>query len=248
MISSIFQAVIYQPLYNGLVVLLDILPGWADAGIAIIILTFVVKLALFPLSRRAVETQLRIKEIEPELNALKAEFKDDRQTQAVKMMELYKKYKINPFLSSLLVFIQIPIIFGLFFIARSGLPTINPDIIYHFIPTPNVVNTNFIGLIDIAGKSFILAFGVGLSSFFQMKYSFPKPKPREKGATPSFKDDLARSMHIQMRFVMPVVLGFVSYYISGAVALYWITSNLFTIGQEVVTRRQFAKEKTAIKP
>ena len=67
----------------------------------------------------------------------------------------------------------------------------------------------------------------------------PKPKPRVPGKS-SFQEDLAHSMHFQMKYIFPIVAVFISYHISAAIALYWITSNLFTIGQELVIRRKFS--------
>ncbi|TSC72773.1 MAG: putative 60 kDa inner membrane insertion protein, partial [Parcubacteria group bacterium Gr01-1014_70] len=68
-----FKIVFYQPLYNGLVFLMDIIPG-ADAGIAVILLTVIVKLVLFPLSKRSIETQFSMRRFQPELDELKKKY------------------------------------------------------------------------------------------------------------------------------------------------------------------------------
>jgi membrane protein insertase Oxa1/YidC/SpoIIIJ len=62
-----------------------------------------------------------------------------------------------------------------------------------------------------------------------------------KGAEPSFKDEFARSMQLQMRYVMPVVIFFAAYTISAAIALYFVVSNIMAIAQEYVVRRQGLK-------
>lgn len=234
--SGIFNTFVYKPLYNGLIVLFDLFP-WLDAGVIVILFTVLIKFLLFPLSKKAVITQVEIRKIEPELNKIKEKYKEDRQEQARKTMDLYKERQINPFSSIFLILIQLPIIFGLYFVfLKSGLPEINASLLYSFIPSPSSVDMNFLGFVDISQKSYLLALLAGISSFFQIRFSVPAYKP-SNDSTPSFKNELARSMNVQMRYVFPVIVFFISYTISGVIALYWFTSNVFTLGQEVFIRR-----------
>lgn len=240
MISDFFGVIIYNPLYNGLIFLIDTVP-YSDVGIAVILITVITKLILFPLSIKAVRTQMMVKQIEEPLKKIKEEFKDDREKQAKETMALYKEKGINPFSSFLTLFIQLPIILALYWIFfRGGLPVINIDILYSFIKVPEIVNMNFIGLIDMSGKNALLALLAGISQFFQAKLSLPPLKPRKENS--SMKDDFARSFHIQMRYILPVIIVFIAYAISAAVALYWVTSNIFAIGQELYVRKNI-KEK-----
>lgn len=236
-----FRTVIYIPLYNALVFLIDILPFF-DVGLVIVIFTLIIKFILFPLSRKAVKTQLEMKAIQPKLKELKEEYKDDQQQYAMKMLELYKEHEINPFSSIFLTLLQIPIIISLYYVfLKSGLPEIHMDILYSFTPVPEMVNMRFLGIVnDVSEKSHFLALLAAVSSFYQMKYSIPKPDSKTKPGE-SFKDDLARSMSVQMRYVFPVVVYFISYTISGVIAIYWFTSNMFTIGQEIYTRKNLNK-------
>ena len=228
MISSLFHSFFYQPLYNGLILLIDVMP-WLDAGAIIILFTIIIKLALFPLSRKAVLAQAELKTLEPEINQIKEKVKD-KQEQSERIIALYRKNKINPFVSIFLVLVQFPIIFALYFIfANSELPGINTDILYTFIHSPTTLNTFFLGIFDVTQKSVFLAVFVGLSSFFQMKLSLPKPA--------SGSNEFVKSMNLQMRYVMPVMISFFAYQISSAISLYWITSNLFAIGQEMILKK-----------
>ena len=95
----------------------------------------------------------------------------------------------------------------------------------------------FLGFIDIAAKSLPLAALAGVTQFIQAQMSIPKPSPRDPNAEPNMKEDFARSMQLQMRYVIPVIIGVVAYYISGAIALYFIVSNLVAIGQEFYVRK-----------
>jgi YidC/Oxa1 family membrane protein insertase len=234
--SDIFRTILLQPLYNGFIALMDLLP-WLDAGVIVVLFTVLVKLAIFPLSRKAVSSQMELKALEPELTAIRDKHKEDKQEQARKTMALYKEKKINPFSSLLVILIQLPIIFALYFVfLRSGLPSLNEALLYDFIPRPEGINMNFLGLVNITGKSILLALFAGITSFFQIRYSMPAYK--KASDTPSFRDDLARSMNVQMRYVFPVIVFLISYSISGVIALYWTTSNIFTLGQEVFIRKK----------
>ena len=129
MLGNIFNTFFYHPLYNGLVFLISAVP-LADVGIAIIALTVLVKLLLFPLSRKAVRTQLIMKELEPELKTLKEKYKNDKQQQARKVMDLYKEKGVNPFSGIARILIQIPIILALYWVFfRGGLPEVNEELL-----------------------------------------------------------------------------------------------------------------------
>lgn len=235
MIGEVFNTVFFNPIYNGLIFLLDVVP-FIDVGIAVILVTVVVKLVLFPFSLKMVKTQLAVKALEPEITKLKETHKKDKQEQAKQTMALYKEKGVNPFSGFLLILIQIPVIFALYWVfLRGGLPEINVDILYSFTPIPENINMNFLGLIDVSTKSVLFALLAGATQFFQIKYSLPQMKERVGKA--SLKDDLARSFHIQMRYVMPIIVFSVAYAISAAVAIYWTTSNLFAIGQEIYVRK-----------
>lgn len=232
--ANLFHTFLVTPLFNGFVFLIDVLP-WLDAGVVIVIFTILVKFILYPLSKKAVIAQIEMKSIEKDLKQIKEKYKDDKQEQARKTMDLYKEKNINPFSSIFTILIQLPIIFALYYVfLKSGLPEINTSMLYSFISKPDFIDMNFLGLINITGKSLVLAFLAGASSFFQIRMSVPAHQGGSKG---SFQDDLARSMNIQMRYVFPVIVFFISYQISGVVALYWFTSNVFTLLQERSLRK-----------
>ena len=238
MLGALFHTTVADPLYNTLVFLVSVVP-FADLGLSVILLTVAVKLILFPLSLKAAKTQILVRAIEPKLNEIKKKHKDDKTEQARQTMGLYKENDINPFSSFLLLLLQLPIIFGLYWVfALGGLPQLNYDILYSFTPRPEVFNMHFLWVPDIAKSSIILALLAGITQYFQIKLTLPTLKARDKKATPSLKDDLTRSFHIQMRYVMPLVVVVIAYIISAAIAIYWTTSNLFAIGQELYVRRK----------
>ncbi|KKW15524.1 MAG: Membrane protein insertase, YidC/Oxa1 family [Parcubacteria group bacterium GW2011_GWA2_50_10b] len=230
--SFLYHTFFFDPLYNALMLLFKVLP-WADAGIIVIILTILVRSAIFPLSRKAVLTQVKMAEIGPELEAIKEKYKDKAEEQARRTLALYKEKGVNPFSGILVIIIQIPIILALYQIFLH-FPEVNTELLYSFIKAPEHVNTVFLGLLDISAKSALIAFLAATTTYFQFQVSM-QGQNKPKGN--SFGDNLAKSMQSQMKYFFPVLVFFISYKISGVIALYWLTTNLFSIAQELFVRR-----------
>jgi len=240
MFSYIWHTFFFDPVYNILVFFIDVIPG-GDVGLAIIAAVIVVKLILLPVSIKAVQTQRVMKEIQPKIAELKEKYKDDREAQAKAMMEVYKDYNMNPFSSIFIILLQIPIIIALYYAVYSGggvaLPAINTDILYSFIAAPVDVTMNFLGLVDITGRSIILALAAGLTQFIHVSYVMPKPPEKKEGETANFQEELMQNMQSQLKFVMPIMITGIAYFISAAIALYFVVSNLFSIFQELYVKK-----------
>ena len=229
-----FNTFIYDPLYNGLVFLIDIMPGH-EVGWAVVILTLLVKILLYPLAKKAVLTQKAMTAVEEEVKVLREKYKDNKEEQARKLMALYKERGISPFASFFTLLLQIPIILALYFVFASGLPEIMTERLYSFVSVPGSVDMIFLGFFDMAAKSWPLALLAGLSQFIHAYISVPHPK--KPTGTPSFQEDFARSMSIQVKYVFPVIIVFVAHSLAAAVALYWAAGNVFSIAQEFLIRR-----------
>ncbi|MDP3962818.1 MAG: YidC/Oxa1 family membrane protein insertase [bacterium] len=244
MFSFLYNTFIFNPLYNGLIFLMDILP-WIDAGVAVVFFTIIIRLILFPLSKKAIVTQVRMKELEPELNHIKNTMKDDRQGHALKVMALYKEKKVSPFSSFFVLLLQLPIIYALYSIfIHSGLPVVNASLLYGFVDIPNV-NMNFLGIIDIGPRSIIMAFVAAVAQYFQLHYSLASMTPANSTPRngPLSQMDMAQNMTRNMKYIFPIIVFLISYNISAVVALYWTVSSLFTLGQEIVVRRHIKKHQ-----
>ena len=222
MISNIFHQLFLNPLRNLLIWLSSILPGHS-LGLAIIILTIGVKLILLPLYHKTNVTQRRIRELEPKLKEIKTQQANNREEQAKQIMALYREHGINPLTSFWLLLIQIPIVLALFWVFRdsSNIPA---------------VNATLFGL-SLTSRNYVLAILVGVSQFIQMRLAVP-PIPSTTSSERSFKDDLARSMNLQARYLMPVFITIVCFSFPAALTLYWLTSNLFAIGHELIVKRR----------
>jgi len=242
--QNIFKAIFYTPLYNALVFIIQHIPS-ADLGIAVIILTIIVKLVIFPLNLKSVKTQVKMKEFEPELNEIKEKYKDNKEEQAKHTMLFYQQNKINPFGGIIPALIQIPILISLYSIfLRSGLPKIDQTILYPFVHLPSLVNIHFLNILDVSKKSIILAIIVAVTQIIQVQLIMPPAQKTDKNKAPSLKDDFAKSMNLQMRYILPLFTAYIGYITSGAVCLYFITSNLFAIGQEIYVRKTIKNKKS----
>lgn len=238
MIGDIFNTILYDPLLNGLIFLVGIVP-YGDIGLAVIILTLFVKIILFPFSHKSIKTQRQMKEVEPEVKKIKEKYSKDKQEQARKVMELYQQHKLNPFSGCLFFAIQLPLIIALYWVFWKGISNgIDSKLLYSFVPIPEFVNFNFLGFIDMMGKSYFLAALAGISQYFQLQLSLPPTSSSPKESGGSLKDEFARNFTFQMRYIFPVFVFFISYTISAAVALYWAVSNIFMIVHELIVRRK----------
>ncbi|MES3005022.1 MAG: YidC/Oxa1 family membrane protein insertase [Patescibacteria group bacterium] len=214
-----------------------------DAGVIIILFTILVKLLMLPLSIKASKSQLQMRSTEKDIADIKEKYKEDKQEQSKKIFEYYKDKKINPFSGIFILLIQLPILIGLYQIfIKSGLPSVNIDILYSFVPNLTTIANSmmFLGAISISGKSLLLAVLAGVTTYFQIKISTPTPNKDvvKKG---DMQSEMARAMAVQMKYVFPVIMVFISYTISAAIALYFVTSNLFAIGQEIYVKRKYHK-------
>jgi YidC/Oxa1 family membrane protein insertase len=209
-----------------------------DAGVIIIIFTIIVKIIMLPLSIKASKAQLEMKSTEKDLQIIKEKYKD-KDEQAKKTMEYYKERGINPFASFFILIVQLPILIGLYQVfIKSGLPQINTAILYSFIAAPTAVNMIFLGMINISEKSIILAIIAGITTYFQISLSTSgnTSQKTEGGA-----GDIAKAMQVQMKYFFPILMAFISYSISAAIALYFITSNIFAIAQEIYIKKKYHK-------
>jgi YidC/Oxa1 family membrane protein insertase len=244
MFSTAFNAVLYRPLYNVFIGFIGAFP-WIDAGVVVILFTIFVKLVLFPLSQKSVRGQIEMKKIQPEIDEIKLKYKDNKQEQALKTMNLYKEKGINPFSGIFLALIQLPILIALYMVFyKGGLDVIHADALYSFIKAPTEINKVFLGMFDITQKNTILAIVVALGQFLQIKFTLPAmTKPSGDKKDSSFQNELAKSMNMQMKYVMPVFMFFVAKSFASLVSLYLLTSSVFAIGQELYMRKKLSKEK-----
>lgn len=240
MISNFFNAAFYDPLYNTLVALVALVPG-SDVGVAIILLTIIIRVILLPFSLSAARTQRTMKELEPKIKELKEIHKGDKEKEALETLALYRESKVNPFGSILIVLIQIPILLALYWVfTAEPFPAVNLARLYEFTPVPGSASLYFLGIISVASKSMILALLAGITQFYQAHLALSGTmKPSDSAG---MQGDFQRIIGMQLKYVFPFLIAVISYTTSGAVALYFITTNLAGAAQEWYVRRALAAE------
>ncbi len=231
--SYIYHLFFFNPLYNFLLLMLKVAP-WMDVGVAVILITFLVRLILYPLSRKAVLTQVKMAEIGPQVEKIKQQYKDKPDEQARQTLALYREKGVNPFSGILVILIQIPVIIALYRIFLR-LPQVDISFLYSFVQAPTHINTVFLGFFDLTTKSLVIALLAALATLWQLTIS---TKGQQKPQGNSFGDNLAASMQGQMKYFFPVIVFFIAYKASGVLALYWLTTNLFSVAQELYVRRK----------
>lgn len=238
-----FHTLFYKPMYNALIFILDILPSH-DVALAVIILTILIKIILLPLSHKMFVTQINQKKIQPLITKVQEEYKDNRQMLGLKMMEIYKENKINPFSSILLMIIQIPIVFALYFVfANGGLPEIVVADLYSFVSQVNNINHILFG-VDFTKANIIVGLVAAVSQYIQIRYSLQNMKPLVDKPMSEMKPEemMQKQMSFMMKYFIPILIFIASIKVSAAVALYWIVSSLFMIAQELYFRNKYKDE------
>ena len=224
-----FQTLFYQPVLNLLVFLYNIVPG-NDLGVAILLLTIIIKLLLLPLSKASIKSQKALQELQPKIEEIKKKYKNEREKMSRAMMALYKENKVNPFSSCLPLFIQLPFLFAVFRVFRDGFGENSLDLIYSFIATPETINTISLGFVDLAKTNPYIAVAAGAAQFWQAKMMMAK-KPAIK--TPGAKDEnMMAMMNKQMVYFMPILTVVIGMSFPGGLALYWLVTTLLTGAQQ----------------
>lgn len=230
-----FTVLLYNPLFNALVFLYLYLPG-RDFGIAVIVLTILIRIILYPLMFKSLKSQKALSELQPKLQEIQEKHKNDKEMQTKEMMVLYQKEKVNPFGGCLPMLIQLPLLIALYQVFWKGL---GPDTMHHlysFIPNPGTINPNFLGMINLTEPNIILAVLAGLIQFFQTKTMAPQKKsvPNKKDQMSQFSDIMQK----EMLYFFPIFTVFILWKLPSAVGLYWIVTGLFSIYQQIMVNRQ----------
>ncbi len=219
---EIYHAVISTPLLNLLVGLYDTV-AVRDLGIAIAVLTLLVRLAFYPLFQRGLEQQAKMQQIQPKISALKEKHKGDTEAHSKALLALYKEENFNPFSGILMMLVQIPILIALY---HLFLGIFNPDTLgnlYSFIPNPGSLNSVTLGFIDLAKPYFPLVLATAVLQFVQARLMVAGSK----------MTDPAQRMTTQIvSFVTPLITIFIFAGLPAAVSVYWLVSSLLSVIQQ----------------
>ncbi len=224
--KTIIYHILYRPMYNLLMFFVWLIPGH-NVGVAIIMVTILIRLALLPSSNNALRKQKHMRDLQPKIDALKEKYKGDQQGQAKAMMDLYRDHKVSPWGSCLPLLIQMPILFVLYYVFRVGLDKSRFDMIYPFLPKPEMINTHFLGIDLAQPERWVLPILTGVTQYIQMRQMQVFTAPLKPGAK-----DMASMMSKQMMLLMPVMSVIIAMQLPAALPIYWIVTTVFAIGQQ----------------
>lgn len=245
-LTNFFNIVLYRPLFNLLVLFYQYLPGH-DFGVAVIALTVLVRIIFYPLNLKAIKSQKLLQELQPKIQEVQRKYKGDKEKLTKATIELYQKGKTNPLSGCLPILIQLPILIALFWVFQGGFKSEQINNLYSFVPRPEVIDPSFLGIANLAQSAsvtinnttqllwpnIVLVVLAGIFQFIQTKMVTPKQKTDKKQDS-----SFAGQMQKQMQYFMPVFMVLILFRLPSAIGLYWLTTTLFTIGQQYVILRK----------
>ncbi|OQW96866.1 MAG: hypothetical protein BWK77_03390 [Verrucomicrobia bacterium A1] len=190
-------------------------------GVAIILLTILVRIVFWPVTRKSTESMKRMQEIQPLVTEVRAKYKDNTQKQQQEIMALYKEHKVNPMGGCLPMLIQIPVFIALYVVLRSAIELrFSPFLWIKDLSQPENL---FQGMIPFVGSLNILPIFMAATMAWQQKL------------TPSAGGDPAQQ---KMMMFMPVMMLVLFYNIASGLVLYWSTNQVLMITQQLLMQRK----------
>lgn len=231
---------IHKPIYNTLIYFIELNPTHS-LGIAIILLTLLVRLILLAPSQKALKAQKRMQEIQPRIKQIQEKYKGNQEKIAMETMLIWKDAKVNPLGSCLPILLQFPILIGLYYTVKEVVEGGNKHMLYSFLQNFDFssVHTQFLSM-NLAEKNLIiLPLCVGLLQFFQMKLTF-KNRGSTANKEPKKQDGMPdmESMNKIMTYTLPLMIMFFTATLPAGVGVYWGTSTLFGIIQTYFVNNQ----------
>jgi YidC/Oxa1 family membrane protein insertase len=208
-------------------------------GLAIVGLTVLIRAVLVPLTFRQLKSMQEMQRLAPQISALKEKYKDDKQRQQQEIMNFYREKKINPLSSCLPLLLQLPVFISLFYMLRTDLKKriCGPELKAHGILTSKAIekatcnqvaphSAKFLFLPDITAKATGVALVVLILLYVGSQ--IVSTLVATAAADPNQR---------RMMLILPIVFVFILYRYPAGLLVYWITTNLWTIGQQFIIRR-----------
>ena len=201
---------------------LNVLYGFTESigiptlGLAIVLMTIIIKLIMYPLTQKQIQSTKAMMEIQPKMKALQEKYKDDKQRLNMELANLYKNEGVNPLAGCLPLVIQMPIMIGIFYGIRD----------YDYAAHPEIV-TSFLWLKDIslADPTYILPVLSALTTFIQTKQTMPAG---------------GGAQNKMMAYFMPLFIGYISLTFPAGLVLYWVVMNIMQIAQQALMNKTAA--------
>ncbi len=229
-ITFVFHYVFYEPVYNILILIYHAVGNFA---LAIVLLTLLIRGALFPLTRRQMASMRKTQELQPKLREIQAKHRGDPQATMDAQRALYKEHGVSMYGGCLPLLIQMPFLYSLFYAfetvlsnKQNALQAMNNDI-YPFLPHLTALPNPHFLWVNLAKPDplFILPILAGVLTFIQMRMAMPVRRP---GGPPDPTQQTTKSM----QYVMPVFTFFLGTRFAAGLALYWTVSTGFSAAQQ----------------
>jgi YidC/Oxa1 family membrane protein insertase len=231
---------IFQPLIDVFESVLKFFHGTGFSwGWSIVLLTVLVRAVLMPLTFKQFHSMQKLQRLQPEFKAIQAKYKDDKQRQQQELMKLYSEHGVNPFASCLPLVAQFPVFISLYYMLRQSLrKDICPQVqlkyhlathapIGHTVPCGPHNGASFLFIPDLTNRAYgavliaLMVLYVGTQLISSLMMSSPT---------------MDRNQRMLIMF-MPLVFVFIMIGFPAGVIVYWITTNVWTIGQQYIVRR-----------
>ncbi len=230
--TFLFNEILYRPILNALVLVYNHL-SFGSWGLAVIIITVIIRIILFPFFHKASRSQAIMQKIQPQIKDITDRHQNNKEKQMREIMALYQKHRVNPFSSFGLLFIQLPVLIALYLVFLRGLTPDNLSLLYSFVSAPLHVDFTFLWLINLKESSIIIVVVAAALQYLQARLSLPRRQP---AAAVSSAERLGR----QMSFIGPVVTLLVLINLPSVIGIYWITTSAFSIFQQLIINRSLS--------
>lgn len=227
MLYTIYNEVLYRPLFNALIFIYTVIPPY-DLGLSIILLTAFLRLVFLPATFLSLKSQEAMRKIQPKLKEIQERYKDKKEEQAKLIMALYAEHKVNPFSGCLPILLQLPVLIALYQVFWKGIDPSQFQFLYQFISPPPDFSTFAFGIVDLAHPNIFLALLAGVSQFFQARL-MPQPEPPAPKSGRSTELDFSKILSLQVKFLFPVLIAIWSFSLPAALPFYWTIMNLIVI-------------------
>jgi len=229
-LGQFFHVAVYQPLFNGLVLLYNWLPGH-DLGLAVILLTLLIKILTFPVNREAYFSQRAMAGVQSQLKEIQSKYKSQPEEQARLISDLFRREKINPLSGFLPLLVQLPVLIALYQLFWKGIWQDASGLLYDFVSRPGTINPLFLGRVDLAQPFWALALLSAVSQFFQAWLVSPPV------ASVSGQSKTADFLQKEMLFLFPALTFFILIRLPSVLGLYWCTTSFLSIFEQTLFKK-----------
>lgn len=241
--------------YNLLVAISYITPGHY-VWVGIVVITLLIRFAFLKPSIKLVEVQHKQKKLAPKLEELKGKHGDDKEALQKATLDLYKQEGVNPLSGCLPMIVQLIVLIAFYKIFRQmGMGEIKLDHLYSFTPRPSALNPYFFG-IDLSQTVMAIFNAGGIKAYFVLLFPILaagtqliqslQTRAMQPKQSSGQEEGFQKALNAQFTYFFPLMTGYISYTLTSALSIYWITQTVFMIIQQALVTRKFKELKEEV--